>query len=51
MENYKTIKGAKQRFKRLAIEFKMDQAAQDKLDSCKTIEEIEHVWKGLLDRL
>lgn len=51
MANYKTIDGAKQYFRRLAKDFHMSDAAKQKLESCNTVPEIEHVWKSLLNEL
>lgn len=45
---YKTVKGAKRYFKRLAEDFLMKQWVFDRIDRCQTVSEVEHVWWGAL---
>lgn len=51
MANYKTIKGARPYYLRLAKDFEMDQDVIDKLNNAETVSEIEHIWKDAINNL
>ena len=49
--NYKTVAGAKYKFKQLAKDFCMGQWVFDKIEAAKTIEEVEQVWWSAIRQL